>query len=249
MNSYEKLLQILLAFTPDNRPLRTVEISKQLGINNATVSRILITLKNKQFVVQDEKTRHYRLGPSAALLGRSVRQSLKGRLVSIAKPYLDDLRDKVNETVHLEALHDEKIFLVYSAKGHRQVTITPRVGDRMAVNSNVGAKAIMAFCPEKIIEQHLAGPMDTYTSRTVTDPDIIRREYEEIRTTGFAYDKEEHDDDVSAVAAPIFNHEGRIVAAVVIIVPSFRMKGSIESGSLELLKDTATDISNRLSKL
>ena len=249
MNSYEKVLQILLTFTPENRPLRTVEISNQLGINNATVNRILITLKNNHFVVQDEKTRRYRLGPSAALLGRSVKQSLKGRLVSIAKPYLEELRDKVSETVHLEALHDEKIFLVYSAKGLRQVIVTPHVGDRMDINSNAGAKAIMAFCPKEIIEQHLAAPMKVFTTRTITDPGILRREYEEIRTTGFAYDNEEHDDDVSAVAAPIFNHEGQIAAAVVIIAPSFRMKGSIESGSLELLKDTATDISNRLSKL
>lgn len=249
MNSYEKALQILLSFTPDNQPQQTVEISRRLGINKATVNRILITLKNKGFVVQDNVTRRYRLGPSAALLGRAVKQSLDGRLVSIAKPYLDELRDKVSETVHLEVLYNDRIFLTYSAKGLRQVSVTPSVGDRMAINANAGAKAIVAFCPEEIIEKHLAGPLAVHTTKTVTDPDIIRKEYEKIRETGFAYDKGEYDDDVYAVAAPIFNHEDQIVAAVVIIAPSFRMSGSIESGSLELLKDTATYISDRLSEL
>ena len=249
MNSYEKVLKILLAFTPDNRPLRTVEISNQLDMNNATVNRILVTLKNEFFVVQDENTRRYRLGPSAALLGRSVRESLKGRLVSIAKPYLDDLRDKVGETVHLEVLQNERIFLSYSAKGHRQLTVTPIVGDRMAINANAGAKAILAVWPKEIIEKQLSKTLPVYTTRTITDPDTIRKEYEQIRKSGFAYDKGEYDNDVYAVAAPIFNHEHQPVAAVVIITPSFRMEGSIETGSLELLKDTAMDISDRLSKL
>ncbi len=249
MNSYEKVLKILLAFTPDNKPLKTVEISKQLGINNATTNRILVTLKNEYFVVQDEKTRQYRLGPSAALLGRSVKESLKGRLVSISKPYLDELRDKVGETVHLEVFQNERIYLSYSAKGNRQLTVTPIVGDRMAINANAGAKAIMAFCNEEIINRLLSGTLAVFTPRTITDPDLIRKEYKEIRKTGFSYDKGEYDNDVYAVAAPIFNHENQPVAAVVIITPSFRMEGSIETGSLELLKDTAMDISNRLLKL
>ncbi len=249
MNSIEKALEILLSFTPDNRPLRTVEISNRLGMNKATVNRILITMKNRGFIAQDHTTRRYRLGPSTALLGRAVKQSLDGRLVALAKPYLDDLRDKVGETVHLEVLYDERIFLTYSARGPRQLTVTPRVGDRMAINANAGAKAIMAFCPQEVIEKHLTGPLSIFTSNTVTDPDTIRKEYEEIRATGFAYDKGEYDDDVDAVAAPIFDHEDRIVAAVVILAPSFRMSSSIASGSLELLMDTAADISNRLSKL
>jgi DNA-binding IclR family transcriptional regulator len=249
LNSYEKVLKILLAFTPDNRPLRTVEISKQLEINNATVNRILLTLKNEYFVVQDETTKRYRLGPSAALLGRSVKESLKGRLVSISKPYIDALRDKVGETVHLEVFQNERIYLSYSAKGNRQLTVTASVGDRMAINANAGAKAIMAFSQDEIVEKQLSGTLAVFTTRTVTDPVAIRKEYKQIRATGFSYDKGEYDNDVSAVAAPIFNHENQPVAAVVILTPSFRMEGIIEIGSLELLKDTAMDISNRLLKL
>lgn len=249
MNSIEKALTILLSFSPDNRPQRSVEISQQLEMNKATVNRILVTLKNKGFVVQDQATRRYRLGPSTAFLGRAVRQSLNGRLVALAKPYLDHLRDKVGETVHLEVLYDERIFLTYCAEGKRQVTVTPRVGDRMAINANAGAKAIMAFSPQEIIEKHLSRPLTKFTNKTVTDPKKIREEYAEIRKSGFAYDKEEYDNDVHAIAAPIFNHEEQVVAAVVTIVPSFRIDSSIESGSMELLKDTAIDISNRLSRL
>lgn len=249
MNSIEKALEILRAFTPDNRPLRSVEISQRLEMNKATVNRILITLKNRGFVVQDEATRRYRLGPSTAQLGRAVKQSLSGRLVSLAKPYLDSLRDKVGETVHLEVLTGGRIFLSYSAKGIRQVTVTPIVGDQMAINANAGAKAIMAFSSPETIEKNLAGTLKKFTTKTVTAPGKIRAEYKKIRATGFAFDKEEYDEDVHAVAAPVFNHEDRVVAAVVMIAPKFRMSSSIETGSLELLKDTATDISDRLKQL
>lgn len=95
LNSYEKILQIFLVFTPDLPPLRPLEISNKLGMNNAAVSRIIVPLKNRNFLVQDENTRRYSIVPSAALLVRSVKESLKGRLVSIAKPYIDMLRDKV----------------------------------------------------------------------------------------------------------------------------------------------------------
>ena len=249
MNSIEKALAILLSFTPDNRPMRTVEISHRLKMNKATVNRILLTLKNKDFLVQDHSTRCYRLGPSTALLGRAVKQSLNGRLVALSKPYLDRLRDKVGETVHLEVLTGGRIFLSYSAKGIGQVTVTPRVGDQMAINANAGAKAIMAFSPQETIENELNRKLKKFTTKTVTDPNKIRKEYEKIRTTGFAYDRGEYDEDVDAVAAPIFNHEKRVVAAVVIITPSFRIGSSIESGSLERLKDTAIEISDRLSML
>lgn len=209
----------------------------------------MLTLKNEYFVVQDETTKQYRLGPSAALLGRSVTESLKGRLVSISKPYLDSLRDKVGETVHLEVFQNTRIYLSYTATGHRQLTVTPSYGDRMAIHANAGAKAIMAFCSDDLINRQLSGTLAVFTTKTITDPELILKEYEEIRATGFSYDKGEYDNDVSAVGAPIFNHENQPVAAVVIITPSFRMKSSIETGSLELLKDTATDISNRLSQL
>lgn len=249
MNSIEKALEILRNFTPDNRPLRSVEISHRLRINKATVNRILITLKKSGFVVQDDATRRYRLGPSTAQLGRAVKQSLRGRLVALAKPYLDSLRDKVGETVHLEVLVGGRIFLSYSVPGVKQVTVTPRVGDQMAINANAGAKAIMAFSPQEMIEKHLSERLKKYTKKTVTAPSKIRKEYKEIRATGFAYDKEEYDEDVHAVAAPIFNHEDMVVAAVVIIAPAFRMSSSIETGSFQLLQGTANDISDRLSKL
>lgn len=249
MNSIEKALEILRAFTPNNRPLRSVEISHRLKMNKATVNRILVTLRKKGFVVQDEATRRYRLGPSTALLGRAVKQSLSGRLVAMAKPYLEDLRDKVDESVHLEVLTGGRILLAYSAPGVRQVTVTPGVGDQMAINANAGAKAIMAFSSEDMIEKGLACKLKKFTAKTVTSPSKIRKEYEKIRATGLAYDKEEYDEDVEAVATPVFNHEDRAVAAVVIIAPSFRMSSCIESGSLELLKDTAKEISDRLSSL
>jgi DNA-binding IclR family transcriptional regulator len=249
LNSIEKALEILQTFTPDNQPLRSLEISNRLNMHKSTTNRILITLRKKGFVVQDETTRRYRLGPSTARLGRAVAKSLSGRLVALAKPYLDAFRDKIGETVNLEVVIDDRILLIYSAKGVRQVTVTPRVGDQTAIHANAGAKAIAAFSSQDFINKGLAGKLQKFTSKTVTDPAKIRMEYEKIRTTGLAYDKEERDEDVLAVAAPVFNHEDRVIAAVVMIAPAFRMSSCIESGSLELLKKTAGDISDRLSQL
>lgn len=249
MNSIEKALEILQTFTPDNQPMRSLEISNRLNMNKSTANRILLILKKKGFVVQDETTRRYRLGPSTAQLGRAVTQSLSGKLVALAKPYLDAFRDRVGETVNLEVVIDDRILLIYSVKGVRQVTVTPRVGDQTAIHAQAGAKAIAAFSSQDFIDRGLSGRLEKFTSKTVTDPAKILEEYKNIRATGLAYDKEERDEHVLAVAAPVFNHEDRVIAAVVMIAPAFRMSNCIESGSLELLKKTARDISDRLSQL
>ena len=249
MNSIEKALEILKAFTPDNQPLRSLEISNRLKMNKATVNRILLDLKKKGFVSQDKTTRRYRLGPSTALLGRAVTKSLSGRLVALAKPFIDTFRDRVHETVNLAAVMNERIYLMYSARGAGPVTVSPKVGEQTFIHANADAKAIAAFSSKEFIDRGLAGGLEKFTSKTVTDPEKIRKEYEKIRATGLAYDREERAEDVHAVAAPIINHEDRVIAAVEIVAPKFRMRKSIESGLVELLKKTANDISVRLSQL
>jgi IclR family KDG regulon transcriptional repressor len=68
----DKALTILLAFIPENQEMGTLEISKRLGLNNATASRILLTLAKRRFLQQNPKTRTFKLGQSALLIGRET---------------------------------------------------------------------------------------------------------------------------------------------------------------------------------
>ena len=98
----EKALQILLTFAPHNQELGTTEVSDLLGFHKATTSRVLLTLAEHGFLQQDPTTKRFSLGPSIHTLGLALTRSLDSGLVQIAKPYVDALRDEIDEAVGLE---------------------------------------------------------------------------------------------------------------------------------------------------
>ena len=101
-NSIEKTLAILLSFSPYNQEIGTGEISQKLGFHKATVSRILLTPTRSAFLEKNPQPKKFRLGPSIRSLGSAATRSVKTNMVRIAKPYTDELRDILRETIVLE---------------------------------------------------------------------------------------------------------------------------------------------------
>ena len=246
ITSIEKTLAILLTFAPHNHEMGTVEISQKLGFHKATVSRILLTLMKSAFLEQNPQTRKFRLGASILSLGSAARHSLKTNMVQIAKPHIDELRDRLRETIVLEALSGKNTFMAYIAEGPRRVRIAGTLGDRLPIYAAAGAKAILAFSLPEVVENLLDQEMPRLTPNTITDPRIFKRQLKLIRHQGFSYDNEEIDIGISAVGAPIFNHEDKPVAALVVAGPSQRVTWGSGSAIVPLLKDTAAKISAQL---
>ena len=85
-----------------------------------------------------------------------------------------------------------------------------------------------------------------FTSKTITDPKAIKRKLKEIKRKGISLEQGELDEDVHIMAAPVFDHTRRPVAAVAIGVPAYRMKSHMRGNTMSLLKETAAKISARL---
>ncbi|NIO06109.1 MAG: helix-turn-helix domain-containing protein [Proteobacteria bacterium] len=246
VNSIDKALTILLSFSPYNQEMGTIEISQKLGFHKATVSRILRTLTRHGFVIRNSQTKKFVLGPSVTDLARAVKQSLKTNLVQIAKPFIDDLRDTLKETVVLEVLAGESTFMAYIAEGPRLVRLAGSIGDRLPIHAAAGAKAILAFSPPELRNSLLDVKLHRFTNRTITDPLMLRGQLKEIKIQGVAFDHEEIDDGTSALGAPIFNHEEIPVAAVVVAGPSQRITWKSDTGMVSALKETTAKISAQL---
>jgi IclR family acetate operon transcriptional repressor len=246
LKTIEKALLVFKCFAQGNSLLGTTELSKMLGTHKATMSRILTTLKKHDFLEQDPNTRRYRLGPAMAQMARAVNRNMNGEVVSMARPFADKLRDKVGETVHIEVLSGNNIYLAYAAVTPNPISLTIEVGDQVMPHAHAGAKAIVAFSRPEEIERWLTRDFFPFTENTVTDPDELRKIYREIRQIGIAYDWEEYLHEIYAVAVPIFNHENNPVAAILIVVPSYRMKKRWDSHFIVALKETANMISSRL---
>jgi IclR family KDG regulon transcriptional repressor len=247
LSSAEKVLKILLAFLPHNQEMGTLELSDKLGLHKSTVSRLLHLLTGHQFLRQDPANKKYKLGKSAAEIGSAVIDSLNSSIVTIAQPYLHELCNALGESVALELLARDRVVLAYDLEGSQHIRFSFRRGERLPLHVAAGAKAILAFSSEEFVRSSLQGRLTRYTPKTITSPKALRAELEEIRRRGVAFDLGERYIDVYALAAPIFNHEKKPVAAVVIAGPDARMKAHMESPpTVALLKETAARISAQL---
>jgi len=176
----------------------------------------------------------------------AVNRSINSEMVLLAKPYIDALRDALKETVVLELVSGRSAVIAYIAEGSGPIRIKGTVGDRRPVHAAAGAKAILAFSPSEMKEQFLKEKMIQLTPNTITNPSVLLDQLQEIRRQGFAFDNEEVNLGINAVGAPIFNHEGKPVAAVVVAGLSQAITWEGGSPIVSHLKDTAARISSEL---
>jgi DNA-binding IclR family transcriptional regulator len=242
----DKALSILRLFIPHNQELSSTVISQSLDYHKATVSRTIGILLRQGFLEQDAQTRKYRLGTTVMSLGIAISNSLKSDLVSIAKPYLDELRDEVGESVGFELLVGNKVVLAYNAEGPNRVRLAATIGESMPTHIAAGAKAILAFLPPEGVDKLLEKELQRFTPNTITDHGLLKKRLKKIRKDGISIDIGEHDEDIIGVAAPILDAEGLPVASVVVAGPSNRISSDKNSNLSLLIRSTALRISKRI---
>jgi DNA-binding IclR family transcriptional regulator len=245
-NSIDKTLMILSCFAPHNHEYGTVEISHRLGFHKATVSRILLTLTRHGFLSQNPVTRKFTLGPAVMSLSRALRQSLRTNMVQAARPFADELRDNLKETVILEVFGGKSTFMAYIAEGPRLVRLAGAIGDTLPIHASAGAKAILAFLPEERKKALLKGRLKRFTRNTIADRRKLEVELRDIRRKGVSYDREEIDEGTGAIGVPVFDHEQRPQAALVVAGPYQRIKENGDTRIVSALRAASSRISSSL---
>lgn len=246
ISSTEKALKMLMAFTPYNHPMGTLELSKKLGIHKSTVSRLLNLLADNGFLQKDSETKKYILGRAAAEIGNAVHRSLNNEIVTIAQPYLNELCEEIGESVALEVVSGNNVVLAYHCEGRRHIRFSFQLGERVPFHVAAGAKTILAHSPPEFVDLCLQRKLNRYTDNTIVSKSQYRKVLIEVRNSGVAYDNGERYEDTRAIATPILNHDGIAVAAVVIAGPAFRLTPEFLNNALAPLKQTAADIAQRL---
>ncbi len=243
-SSVQKAISILLAFVPDNKPKGNLQLSNLLGLNKSTVSRLIQVLVHYGLIQQDEESKKFELGKTAAILGMAVEVSQTDRLVQIARPYIDNLRDSVGESVCLESLVSGRGRIISEAVGPPPLSVS--FPDSNPLHVSAGAKVIMAYSDRAFVESMINGEFEKITENTITDPEVYKDQLEEIKQHGIAYDHGEANIEVHAVSAAVFNHLKKPVAAICVCVPANRINKILNSKTVEMLKKTAMQISERL---
>ena len=242
----EKALLLLKAFAPCNQSIGALALSKKFGYHPSTTSRLLKVLRKHGFVERDPETKQYALGRSILSLSQAILESLNTELVSIARPYIDNLRDRTQESTGLEVWAGDTTTLTYVAPGPQFVQVSATPGARMPIHAAAGAKVILAHLPPDVADNLVGSEARRYRPSTLTDSTVLKRQLKEIKRRGVAFDQGELDPDVHVMAAPVFDYTKRPVAAAVLACPTYRMKPHVQRGMVSLLKDTAEKISARL---
>lgn len=195
------------------------EISSNSGLAKATVSRLLATLIQNSYVVQNPDSKKYRLTMRMFEIGSRVVGG--ANLLSIAKPYLETLSSITGDAVHLVSrVNDEVVYLYKEEASTSVVRRSSCVGLRNPMYCVGVGKAIMAFLPEE--EVHAIWQRITpvqFTPTTITTEKRMREELDRIRRIGYAVDNEEHELGVRCIAAPILDINGSPIAAISISAP------------------------------
>ena len=197
-------------------------LSVALGMSPSTVFRLLESLERTGFVAQNEQTSRYRIGMQAVQLGISALSSFN--LTSIAPNYLHELVVETGESCFLGVLDDGEIVYLFKEEGHYAIRTMATLGSRRPVHCTALGKAFLAILPpteaQAIVERK---GMPALTRHTITNMERLWEELADIRMQGYAVDREEVEEGLICVAAPVRDYQGQTVAAISIAGPAGRM--------------------------
>jgi len=244
VRAVERALQILGCFD-DQHPERGVsEIAEEVDLHKATAHRIVTTLVNFGFLERGEDGQKYRLGLELADLGFKVVRRMDLRREAL--PIMKQLVQQWGETCDLSIFDQERVFYVEVLRGSYALTIAAAVGQRLPAHCTANGKLFLAHLSPAELDVILSRPLASYTKKTITSPDELRKQLENIRDQGYATDYEEFEVGVCAVSAPIYNRQGKIIAAIGGPSPVSRMTPERILEIAGAFKNAAQEISRRL---
>ena len=162
--------------------------------------------------------------------------------------YLERLARMTHETVNLAILENDQLVYIDRIESVEPLRIGLEIGRGYSAHCTALGKAWLAFLPDEEFEAFLVRQKDLerLTTATIIDKEGLRTEIYKIRREGVALEREEYRQGIHCVAAPGFNYNGRIAAAVSVSGPSVRMADGVLAERIDQVKEIARLISARV---
>ena len=220
------------------------EVANELDIHKSTAYRLLATLRDRGLVEQDAATEKYRLGFGMVLLASTVTADLD--VVRYARPVCERLSDETEETVTVTALEEDEAIIIHQSISTTSMMSVDWSGWPTPLHASAAGKVLLSYMPDEQRQHILRKPLEELTEHTVTDRDVLRRQLQEIRDTGYGRTIEELEVGINAVGAPIRDAKGSVIAAVAVSGPVFRLPEESVPEIGELVIKSAAEISRSL---
>jgi DNA-binding IclR family transcriptional regulator len=220
------------------------EIAAELGVHKSTVSRLIAVLESRGYVEQLSDRGKYRLGFSIARLARST--SAQMNLAKQSQQACDALAAEVGETANVALLDDRRIVNIVEATAPAEITVRTWVGQSCPAYATSSGKVLLAALDPGEVVTRLGPRLDTFTTKTVTSIAELAAELVDVRENGWASVEEELEIGLNAVAAPVHDSSGEVIAALSVSGPSYRLSSDHFGPVAKRTIAAADSISRRL---
>lgn len=244
MSSVENALKILESFSIDKSEKRVTEISNELDIGKSSVSRLLKTLHARGYVKKDPETQKYSLGTKILTLYSSLMSQME--VVKEAHPILEHLAKETKESVQLAELEGSNVIYMEQIKSSFPIQIFAHIGRINPIHCTSSGKLLLAYQDIETIETILSNDLKKYTSSTITDKLTLKKQLLEIRSLGYCYIENEFIDGIVSIAAPIYDYNNKVIAAVSLVGPIQRINSDKVKPYVNKVVQAAKQISNKM---
>jgi DNA-binding IclR family transcriptional regulator len=228
-----------------NGPIGVTEVAERADLPKSTAARLLASLAREGVVEQVPGDTAYRLGPRLATLASGVMPNRS--LSMLARPSLATLADAAGEAAGLAIPDGDVAHYIDQVDTPKAVSIRDWTGSRIPLHAVSSGQVLLAFRPATSLQRYLGRPLERFTDRTIVTGDALLERLRAIRRDGYTWAREEFDEGISSVAAPIADANGEVVAAVHIHGPSYRFPvPGTERAMAEAVVATAARIAGSL---
>ena len=244
VDSLATALGLLDHFTLKEPELSLRQLSEKSGLYKSRIHRLCGTLVHSGFLIRMPWA-SYRLGPKLMVLGKIYENT--NTLVTSARPVMRELASITGESVALFNLDGETSVCMAREFGSSRLVFSINEGDRMQLHASAAGRVLLTYGSDELREKVLGDEwLERFTPRTMVDPEKIKAELTAIRRRGYAINRGERELEIAALAAPIFDHEKTVNAALAVVGPEQRFSDERIGEMLRNLLEATHKISTSL---
>ncbi len=244
VSAVERGIQILRSFELQDEYSLT-ELVGLLSLNKSTAFGILQTLTDHRFLIRDEHTLRYQLGPALIRLGYLAHEQTDVR--RIAAPYMDTLVKELRKSVLLGTFHQDQLTVIDKVDPVGSLHVSAAIGQRIPFSAGSFGRVFLAWLPEEHVDDLIATHgLQAFTPGSITDPEEYKAQLALVRERGYAVDDtEEYLLGVRAVSVPLMGLDG-VVAALTVVGFTSRSGDQPGEQAIKAAMAAAKEISARL---
>jgi DNA-binding IclR family transcriptional regulator len=242
IQSLGRAFGILEAVARHREGIGLADLSRLVGLHNSTTFHLAKTMVALGYIRQEKDSKRYRIGRPLFALAASALDEIE--MVNLATPVLEDLSRQTGESSHFAVRMGDTIVVIARTSGPGAFQLVDRVGVVRPAHCTALGKAILASLqPDQLLRLLKRTGLKPSTEKSITDMPVLLREIEEVRRTGVAHDDGEFNMEVRCIAVPVHDFTGKVIGAVGISGPVWRLTHQAVKSRVKIVQDAAARLS------